>query len=102
MLGCSAASGHLATVRTVVETHTASSGMPPKVTRQDRCICSKAGHSEEGGWDLTASSGLPPLSVEWGFNVLSLPALVLASRPLNGGSCEYSQGGGSAGGALTW
>jgi len=88
MLWCSAASGHVATMRTVVGSHTALSGIPPTVTRQDCCIGSKAGHSEDGGWRLATSSGQPPLVMEWGFNVLAL--LVLASTPLNAGSHEHS------------
>jgi hypothetical protein len=40
--------------------HTASSGMLLMVTRQDHCIRSKADHSENGDWDLTASYELIP------------------------------------------
>jgi len=72
MLWCSAASGHVATTRTVVGSHTASSGIPPTVTRQDRCIGSKAGHSEDGGWGLTTSSGQPPLVMERGVRCIGI------------------------------
>ena len=68
MLWCSATSGHVATMKTVVGSHTALYGMPPTVTRQDHCICSKAGHNKDGSWGHAASSGLPPLEalvVEW-------------------------------------
>ena len=65
---CSATSGHVATTKTVVGSHTASYGMPPTVTRQDHCICSKASHNKDDGWGHAASSGLPLLEalvVEW-------------------------------------
>ena len=61
MLWCSATSGHMATTKMVVGSHIASYGMSPTVTRQDHCICSKAGHNKDGGWGHAGSSGLPPL-----------------------------------------
>lgn len=87
------AAGHLATVRTVVKTNTASSAMP-----QDHCIRSKAGHSKDDGWNLTASSGPPPLVVEYGLNVLSLPVLWLArmSTHEEGGSADEAPSGAGA------
>ena len=41
----------------------------------------QGGHNEDGGWGLTASSGLPSLVVEWGFDVLAFRCWCLYEEP---------------------